>query len=496
MQNLDRFAIEKLGIPQIALMENAGKAVADNIAKNCKPGKVCVVAYKGNNGGDGFVAARHLKNLGFDVSVFLLCDKAQISGSAKINLDTLRKIKISTYSSKIDVLEKLLKSSNVVIDAIFGIGLSGEITGIQAEAIDLINKYHKEKKYYVVAVDVPSGVNATTGKAARHAIQADLTVTFAYPKTGLLKFPAVKNVGRLVVADIGIPYDEKQKNLKTEKPKNEYIVNLPQRQVWTNKGDYGKVLIVAGSRNMSGAAYLTAAAAMRSGAGLVYLAVPESIQKIVAPKMREIITIGLPETNEVSLSFESFDEISKIKADVIAIGPGLTTHPETKELVKKLVLKTKIPKMVLDADGLNCISDDPSILNRSKAEIVITPHPGEMSRLTGKSVKEVQDNREKISSALSKQWGVEVVLKGAYTIVANTKKVWINSTGNPGMASAGVGDVLTGMIAGFIAQGFETKDAVFLHGLAGDLAAKEKGEQGLIASDIIEKIPYAIRQFN
>ncbi|MBI5400111.1 NAD(P)H-hydrate dehydratase [Candidatus Saganbacteria bacterium] len=271
---------------------------------------------------------------------------------------------------------------------------------------------------------------------------------------------------------------------------------LPKRQIFTNKSDYGRVLIIAGSRNMSGAAWLAARAALRSGAGLVYLAVPQGIQKIAAPKTRETITIGLPETAKGSLSLKAYDEIKKIKADVAAIGPGLTTQPETADLVKKLITDLKARFIVLDADGLNCIADNPAILKKSKSKIIITPHPGEMSRLIGKKIGTGQKDRIKIAQATARKWGVEVVLKGAYTIIANRDETYINSSGNPGMASAGVGDVLTGMMAAFLAQGFSVKEAVYVHGLAGDLAAREKGEYGLIASDIVEKIPYAIQKIS
>jgi len=469
MKSLDKWAIEEIGIPQIVLMENAGRAVAENMPKKQK---VCVIAYKGNNGGDGFVAARHLKNQGRDVSVFLLCKKEQISGSAKINLNILEKLKVPIHVQKLSALEKLLKTSDLVIDAIFGIGLSGKISGFPAKVIALINKGRKKYGYYVAAVDVPSGVDADSGKICKHSIVADLTVTFAYPKAGLLKFPARRNVGKLVVCDISIPYPQ-TKSKKAEKM--EFF--LPQRGALTHKGSHGRVLIIAGSKNMSGAANLTARTALRSGAGLVYLAVPEEIKNLVAPKTREVIVVNLKEAE-------------KIKADVVAIGPGLTTQPQIKALVIKLIKNLKVSCLILDADALNCIASNPSILKKAKSKIIITPHPGEMARLIGKKVK----NRIKTAKEAAKKWKVSVVLKGANTIVVSKNKVYINSSGNPGMASAGVGDVLTGMIAAFSAQGIPPEVAVYVHGLAGDLASLDKGEYGMIASDLVEKIPYAIQK--
>ncbi|MFA5839350.1 MAG: NAD(P)H-hydrate dehydratase [Candidatus Margulisiibacteriota bacterium] len=501
MQELDRYTTEALGVPQIALMENAGKAVADEINKIAgRRQSVLVVAYKGNNGGDGFVAARHLVTLGYFVTVFLLCREEEISGSAKINLNILRKLNVP-IKTKMSELNHLLKSAEIIVDAIFGIGFKGRVEGQIAEAIDLINALHKKYNSLVIAVDVPSGVNATTGKKDRHTIEADITVTFANPKTGLLKYPATDNVGKLVVAQIGIIGNSLKgsKTLRGGKHKApEYY--LPKRISLSNKGSYGKVLIIAGSRNMSGAAYLTAQAALRSGAGLVYLAVPQSIQKIVAPKTREVITIGLPETKEGTLSLKSLAEILKIKADVTALGPGLTTNPETVALIKKLITSLRVKVLVIDADGLNAIADDPSILKKAKAKakekVIITPHPGEMARLMRLTVKQIQSDREKYAKQFVHKWKVAVVLKGANTIVAMKDKTYINSSGNPGMASAGVGDVLTGMVAAFVGQQLPLEQAVFMHGFAGDLTSKQKGEYAMIASDLIEQIPNALYRYS
>lgn len=273
------------------------------------------------------------------------------------------------------------------------------------------------------------------------------------------------------------------------------LLKIPKRKKDTNKGDYGKVLVIAGSKTMSGAAYLTALSALRSGAGLVYLAVPKGIHKIVAPKVREVIVIPLPETKKGSIALEAYGQIVKIKADVIAIGPGLTTEHETKELVKKLIKNLKVKQIILDADGLNAIADNQNILKSAKSKIIITPHPGEMARLTGLPIDTIQSNRKKIALQYSKKWNVKIVLKGHETLVAYPDgRLYVNKTGNPGMAKAGVGDVLAGLIASFKAQGLCVCNAVYIHGLAGDLAAKKIGEYGLIASDIIKQIPVAIKR--
>lgn len=499
MLDLDKWAIEKIGIPQIVLMENAGKSIADEVLKLKRHQNVLILVHKGNNGGDGLVAARYLSNCGCKVTVVLLGDEKQFSNSSQINLNILKNLKSIIITKSIDQLKTLLPKADIVIDAIFGLGFKGEIEGRVGQIIDLINQQRKACQFQVIAVDVPSGVDATTGKVSQHAIKADITVTFSYPKTGLLKYPAIKNVGKLIVANIGIPeIKNKQQTTKTKQTANinqpEYYI--PQREVWTHKGSYGKVLIIAGSKNMSGAAYLSAQAALRSGAGLVYLAVPKSIQNLVAVKSREIITLGLAETKEGTLSLKALDEILKVKADVIAMGPGITTNPETIRLVHACINKIKAKYLILDADALNAIANDPSILKQSKTPIIITPHPGEFSRLIGKNTRIIEKNRVKFAGDFANKYQVEVVLKGAYTIVVNQKNVSINSSGNPGMASAGAGDVLTGIIAGFKAQGFATELAVYVHGLAGDLAAREKGQTSLIAKDIIEKIANAIQAIN
>jgi NAD(P)H-hydrate epimerase len=330
-------------------------------------------------------------------------------------------------------------------------------------------------------------------------VKANITVTFAYPKTGLLEYPAIKYVGKLIVADIGIPL---RKPRRLALPTGRRVAGfrqdyyMPQRKTWTHKGDYGKVLIIAGSRNMSGAAYLVSRAAIRSGAGLVYLAVPISIQKIVAPKTREVITYGLDETNEGTISLSALKQILQVKADVIAIGPGLGIQPYTRSLVKALIIKSKAKVLILDADALNAITDEVSILKKSRARVIITPHLGEFGRLINIKPAQIEQNREKYAKAFSRKYSVAVVLKGAYTMVVDKGRLSVNSSGNPGMATAGAGDVLTGIMAGFLAQGLSIPLAVYVHGLAGDLAARQKGQTSLIASDIIEKIPDAIQSIS
>ena len=511
MRSLEEFAV-KLGIPVRILMEIAGMKVANIAANEIKRVRsICVICGSGGNGGDGFVAARYLNNAGIRTDVFLTSPEDKISSQDALeNLKILKSLKMRTTELSSDDSFKKLKSSvtdsDLVIDAIYGIGFRGEVKDPVSRAIDIINNAKKEIKdkrpYSVLSVDVPSGADASTGEAASKCVEADMTVTFEYPKIGLLKYPAGKFAGKIITTSIGIPKpnpvepqlpmqsketvsaEKKSEGVQVTDPRFVASV-IPRRKADLNKGDCGKVLVVAGSSGMMGAAVLTATSALRTGSGLVTLCVPENIKDIVNSMSLETVVAGMDELDE------------KLKeCDVIAIGPGLSKGKNIGKLVNSLILskKTKAP-MVIDADGLNAISD-PSILKKSKREIVITPHPGEFSRLTGKKIEEIQRDRTGNASRFADKYGVTMVLKGAYTVIAGKGKIFINPTGNPGMASAGVGDVLTGIIASLIGQGIDPFNSAvagaYVHGMAGNLAASIKGEHGLIASDIIDSIPYTL----
>lgn len=504
MREIDRRAIEVIGIPGVVLMENAGRAVADTvktILRDVTNPRVCIFAGRGNNGGDGFVVARHLANSGVRVKTFLLGDISQVQGDARINLDILRGMGMTVdelYADGLPTARVAMSMSDLVIDAIFGTGFKGETEGYISHVIDTVNESGRP----VVAVDVPSGLDSTTGRASSSCIRANHTVTFGLPKVGLVLYPGAAYAGELVIADIGLPesllVDE---NLKLNLSMGDSIRHwLPRRDKDSHKGTFGRAIVIAGSPNMAGAAVLTSTAALRAGAGLVTLAVPTGLQGVMNSKLTEVMTRGLPETESGSISLQAqplLDGVSR-GAAALAIGPGLSTHSETAQLVRNMVMTTSVPTVV-DADGINAIAQDPGTLKAAKAPIILTPHPGEMARLTGLSILEVKRDRLNVALRAVSQWGKIVVLKGARTIIADPSgTAYINPTGNPGMATAGSGDVLTGIIVGLLAQGMRALEAavlgVYVHGLAGDIACLRLGEMGVTATDILESVPEALRR--
>ncbi len=504
MNAIDRISIEKFGIPGIVLMENAALKVADEACRmlgDVAGKSVLVIAGKGNNGGDAFAAARHLFQRKAQVMVFLSCNPDDIGGDARINYTILQKlgIPVEVVADEADLqqLRHELAKCNLVIDGLFGTGFRGEVAGISASVIRAVN----DSAARVLSIDIPSGVDGETGRASSACIKADTTVTFGLPKTGLLVHPGCEYAGRLLVADIGLP----------EAAVNEVAISrclseageiralLPGRKTDSNKGSYGKVLIVAGSKGMTGAASLAATACLRSGAGLVYLAGPASLVPVFSTLVAEAVVIPMEDGGKGVLSAECIEEIKKRidSVDAVAVGPGLTVCNDTLRVVEEIIGTASVP-VVIDADGLNSISRDINMLKKLKAPAVITPHPGEMARLTGKTIDEIQGDRINTAADFAAKWNVTVVLKGARTITAAPDgRVFINPTGNSGLATAGTGDVLAGIIAGLLAQGLETVDAaragVYVHGLAGDIAAREKGEHGVIARDVAATVPCAIR---
>ncbi len=503
MRELDRITIEEIGIPGVVLMENAGLQVV-RIMREQIPDfarkKVLIVCGKGNNGGDGFVVARHLFNSGMEVRVTLIAEKHQLKGDAKLNFNIAEKMNIPivemTDNEQIPAFRNLLQQAEVVVDAILGTGLQDAVQGFYKNIIEAMNKARKP----VVAVDIPSGLSADTGMVPGSCIKADITVTFAVPKQGLVLFPAANYVGELHVVDIGIP-----KRLIKDAKFEVHLLGCDdvrgsflQRRPNTHKDTYGHVLAIAGSPGTSGSAYLVGRSALRTGAGQVTLAFPESLYSHLEMSSIEVRTAPLPETSKCTLSVKAYDQIMSLAADkrVVVIGPGLTTNPSTVELVHRLITSLPIP-MVIDADALDAVAQNPEILLKAQAPIILTPHPGEMARLIPNTL--IQHNRIAVTQDTAKQYHCIIALKGARTIIAAPDGcVFINATGNPGMATAGTGYVLAGIIAGLIAQSVipieATKAGVFLNGLAGDLVTEEKGDFGLIASDIIEMIPRAMKR--
>lgn len=501
---IDKTTIEETGIPGIVLMENAAINVVREIVEKLKKVKsrnFFVFAGKGNNGGDAFAVARHLYNMGAGVSVYLTADKNKIKGNAKTNLDILVNmgIKLFELSGK-DELKELnnrIGESDAVIDGIFGTGLKGAVRGIAVEVIDIINR----KKKFTLSIDIPSGVNGGTGEVEGTCIKADKTVTFGLPKFGLILHPGCEYTGELVVADIGFPEKVIEKfDINTMHIDEKYAARLiPERRRKSNKGDYGKILVISGSKGMTGAGCLTAGAALRSGAGLVYLAVPASLVPIYGGNIMEAVVIPLEDTNRGSLSKQCLGRLDDCikKADVAAVGPGLSTDTDIKDIVFHVIDNIDVPA-VFDADALNAISSNPSVLGKLENDAVLTPHPGEMARLMGTSIEKVQSDRVGAAEEFAKKWNVYVVLKGSVTVIAYPDgKIFLNTTGNSGMATGGSGDVLTGIIAALMGQGLNAGDAatagVYLHGLAGDRSADIKGEHSIIAGDLIKQLPNAFK---
>ena len=504
MNAIDSMCINHIGIPGIVLMENAALKVVDEITESLqhiRGKKIYIFAGKGNNGGDAFAAARHLYNGDAKIKVYLLSEKKNIGGDAGVNLAVLEKMGIDvielTDELQLEVLERELLDADMVIDGIFGTGLKGKITGLIEAVIRVINNSGRN----VVSIDIPSGVSGETGAILGCCIKACKTVSFGLPKIGMIVHPGCEYTGELITVDIGIPAKAIEgTDIRTNIIEDNFVSKLiPRRYRASNKGDYGRVLIISGSVGMTGAGCLVAGAALRTGAGLVYLGVPSTLVPVYDASLIESITLPLEDNG---LGYISKDSIKQIlghlkRVTVVAVGPGLSVNDDIVEIVSNIIANSEAP-LILDADALNAVSRDVSVLKKLKAEAVITPHPGEMARLTGLSVKDVQDNRIEIAREFAAKWNIITVLKGAKTIIASPDgTIYINVTGNPGMATGGTGDVLTGVIAGLIGQGAKPLDAavagVYLHGLAGDSTAVMKGEHGLIAGDLLEELPYIIK---
>jgi NAD(P)H-hydrate epimerase len=505
MQELDRKAIETYRIPGMILMENAGKGAAEVISNtfpDIHKKKIAIIAGKGNNGGDGLVIARYLLNQGVSVRVYLLTDPKGLRGDAETNFNIFQRMKgevISVPSSKDYVkLKKDLERFDILVDGIFGTGLDAEVRGYYREVIDHLNTLQRP----IVAIDIPSGLDADTGKPLGTAIRASLTITFGLPKVGHLIPPGIDYVGEVKVIDIGIP-----KRLVEEEKISTHLLEEKEIKKWlsiprnpdTHKGDYGHLLVIAGSVGKTGAAAMACQAALRMGAGLVTLAIPKSLNGIMEMKLTEVMTEPLPETPKQTLSLRAFSAILRLceNKKAVIIGPGLGTFKETQSLVLKLIKALGLP-IILDADGLTALATQPKTLPVTNRSLILTPHPGEMARLMRSQVKEVLEDRIGVSRNFSQSHHVHLVLKGHPTLISTPKgEVFINPTGNPGMASGGTGDVLTGMIGGLVCQGFDIlpslQMAVYLHGMAGDEGAQEWGEKSLIATDIIKKIPTLLK---
>jgi len=503
MRQIDKIAIEQYGIPGVVLMENAGKRVAEEVMGILKEKAAGVVLFsgKGNNGGDVMVAARHLYNRGMEVKVFLLAEEDDIKGDARINLLIAKEMNIPIYKlvdkEDLEEVQKALECAGAAVDGILGTGLKGNVRGIALEVISIINNSNCS----VVAVDIPSGIHGDTGRICGECVKADLTVTFAYPKAGLLQYPGAEYTGELIVADISIPHRIADSvDLDMCLITGEWVEDIiPYRRPDTHKGTYGRALIIGGSEGMTGAVVLASTGCLRSGSGLIKAAVPAALNPILENKLTEVMTVPLGEKDSIKLEVQSLDDLEHLlkEADGIALGPGMGVDNERVHIVDAVIAASRVP-LVLDADALNCLSFSLESFEKAAVPVIITPHPGEMARLMKCSVADVQENRIKAARNFSKRWGVITVLKGANSVIADPDgNIYINTNGNSGMASGGMGDVLTGIITSFICQGLKPVQAacagVYIHGLAGDLLVGEKGEYGLTATELAEYISKAIK---
>ena len=506
MREIDRLTIEKYGVPSLTLMERAGEAVTRAIqkrfARNAKKG-VLIVAGKGNNGGDGLVVARLLKKKRIPCEVALLARAEELSIDATHNLRAYLKLKgkvTEISAQRLDLLSARMSKNAVIVDAILGTGIKSEVRGLFADAITLINAAGLP----VVAVDIPSGLDTDKGGPLGVAIQAEMTAALGFPKLGEVIYPGVRYTGQLVVADIGL--DERavaQVVPQAELLERETVRWLvPRRDSDTHKGSYGHLLIVAGSRGKTGAAILASRAAMRSGAGLATLAAPRALNSIFASALVEVMTEPLRDNVAEEIEALSDDEWRRLlkRKDALLFGPGIGVSPATQNMLRWLLRNLAMP-WVIDADGLNNLVLEIDRLRHARVAPVLTPHPGEMARLTGKSAAEVNADRVGIARSFAVEHRCHLVLKGARTVIATPDgKISINPNGNPGMASAGMGDVLAGILTALLGQELRPEDAmklgVYLHGFVGDRVAETKGPIGLIASDIIDALPSGMRDLS
>jgi hydroxyethylthiazole kinase-like uncharacterized protein yjeF len=520
MNQVDRLTTERHNISAATLMENAGKGVADFIAhrfSHCTTKNIVVLCGKGNNGGDGFVVARHLLRRGAAPNVLLFASLEEMKGEAAENAVTWRdgggRFQMVRSSQGWSAAKEAVLRADLIVDALLGTGVRGAVEGLYAEVInDVDAAAASQTGPIVVAVDIPSGLPADTGVPLGPAIKAGFTVTFTAPKLGLVQAKAADYIGELLVHKIGSPYEL----IEEVGTQNLHWVDAEEMKIYAaarkpggNKGDYGHALIVAGSYGKSGAAVMASWAALRAGAGLATVAMPDSILPMIAAHMPEIMTGPLPATKAGTIAFAAYDSgrLPKLveKKRALAIGPGLSTNDETVKVVHKLLSSREVP-IVLDADGLNAFAGRATELKHDAGNLALTPHPGEMSRLADCSIADVQSRRLPLAIESAKAWNAHVVLKGQGTVVASPDgHAFINSTGNPGMGTAGTGDVLTGILAGLTAQ-FTPKPGsknwartlafgVYLHGLAGDIAYEDFSRAPLLATDLIRALPRAYQRF-
>ncbi len=497
MRTMDKNAIDIFGIPDQILMENAGLASFKVLAREwgARGKRYAVLCGSGNNAGDGLVVARHIHSNGGIPHVFFVGDPERLGGAAKGNLEIISRMPIAMERvTDAAAIEAAASGMDGIVDAIFGTGLAREPAGIYRDVIALVNRSNKP----VLSLDIPSGVNGDTGSVLGTAVRAAHTVTFGLPKIGNMLYPGFELCGKLAVTHISFPpslYEDDEIMIET----NGWLP-LPARESTAHKGSVGDVLFVAGAPGYYGAPYFSAMSFLKAGGGYARLAAPASIVPFIAANGCEIVFVPQKETDAGSISRKNGAALLALaeKVDMVVIGPGLSVDEETGQLVQELTSAVKKP-LLLDGDGITAVAGHPELIRNRPAPTVLTPHPGEMSRLTGRSVREIEADRVAVLQEACRNLRAFIVLKGAHSLIGTPEgRVFVNMSGNPGMATAGVGDVLTGTIAAMVGQGMPLAEAVrkgvFLHGIAADLAAAEKGEDGITARDVLEHLPFAVKQ--
>ena len=501
MREIDRWAIEDMGVPGIVLMENAGTTIVKRLTEiipDLSSKKIIIFCGIGNNGGDGFVIARHLDQLGSNVTVLLAGLINELKGDAKTNALSAKNLGIAIQelnAKNINKFDHKLSHSDIIVDALLGTGLSRPATGLMETVIKKINQYEK----FTVSIDINSGIDADSGMLIGPHIISDLTFALASMKKSHILHPAASAMKKVELLDIGVPNCIEQNIQLHLLEENDIKRIFHSRQQDTHKGNYGHVLVIAGSTGKAGAAGLTALGALRAGCGLCTLALPETCQKAFELHPMEVMTVPLPETQSGTLSIKAKEPILKLLEgkSVVAMGPGLTTEPETVKLIGEILPFIKCP-LILDADAINALEKHLDWLDDIKSA-VLTPHPKEMSRLTGLTTQEIQKNRINAAIEFAQKKSVILLLKGAPSLIATPDgNVYINPTGNPGMATGGSGDVLTGIIAGLVAQNISPKNAsiagAYIHGYSGDIFSEKETQTNLIAGDLLRNLPNALKQ--
>jgi len=496
MRAMDRYAIEQLGIPEEVLMENAGFAASAVLAREIgfRNGRIAIICGTVNNGGDGLVVARNVHANGGDARVFILGDPDRFQGAAKKNLDIIRNLPLAIEKvTSAAAIRSDLYHSRGIVDAIFGTGLDREVGGLYREVIELVNGSGRK----VLSLDIPSGVNGDTGEVMGTAVKADFTVAFGLPKIGNLLYPGFDLGGKLFVTHITFPpalHDSASLKVQIND-----ALPLPRRVPTAHKGRMGDVLFIAGAANYYGAPGFAALSFLKAGGGYSRLAAPKSMVPVIAQMGSEIVFLPQKETLEGSLAAANRSELLEWArvVDMVVLGPGLSLQEETQQLVRELAFAIDKP-LLLDGDGITAVSGCEDLIRQRQAPTIMTPHLGEMARMTGSSVAEIDRQKVAVLKETARRWNAIMVLKGAHSLIGTPdERLFINLSGNPGMATAGSGDVLTGAVAAMKGLGLGLEEAVrqgvFIHGLAGDLAAAEKGEDGITARDILEQLPMALK---